>query len=146
MTVHTFLFAECEWDAYGTYWTGDGAAVQVEGHASITHEAEQWLNDGFMRLKLDTPIEFRNRYEVEPFEEGSDWTSWVSWNPDLGVLRGTFVVVGDSIMSAYTSEDGVYSGCETMQQLEAGTYHAWGFALAGGRKLSSWSVVLKATP
>jgi len=39
MTIHTFLFAEREWDAHGTYWTDDGTVVQVEGHASITHEA-----------------------------------------------------------------------------------------------------------
>lgn len=98
-----------------------------------------------MRLKLETPIEFRNRFEVEPFVEDSDWTSWVSWNLDLGVLRGRFVVVGDCIMSSYTSEEGVYSGCETMHLLDEGIYQASGFVLADCRKMSSWSVVLKAT-
>ncbi len=143
MTRHTFLLQEGEWDATGAYWTDQGAEFSVEGHTSITHGRMHWVNNGYMRLLLTEPVEFQNRYQIQPFADGSDWTTWTSHNPTLGVLRGTFMVVDDCILSSYTSEDGRHSGMETMLLIDPCTYRCWGFTFSAGRKLSSWAVVLR---
>lgn len=139
---HTFLLDEGEWDAHGHYWSDLGVEFVVEGHTSITHGRMHWASDGFMRLVLPDPVEFRNRYEIEPFQPGVDWTSWVSHDPAVGTLRGTFMLVDDCILSSYSSDDGCHTGTEAIVRVEECLYHARGFAFASGRKLSSWSVVL----
>lgn len=145
MIEHTFLFQEGEWKASGTYWTDQGVEFNVEGRTTITHGRRKWVNDGFLRLLLKEPVDFYNRYEIEPFGKGKDWTSWTSYNPKLGTLRGRFMVVDDCILSNYASDDGVTSGYETMQKLDTRTYRAWGFAFSGSRKLSSWAVEMRRT-
>ena len=145
MTRHTFLLREGEWDAGGTYWTDQGAEFAVEGHTSITHGRKHWVNDGVLRLLLNEPVEFQNRYEIQPFERGKDWTTWVARNPALGTLRGMFMVVGDCILSSYTSEDGRHSGTESLVKVDDHMYRSWGCAFSDGSKLSSWSVELRRT-
>ena len=50
--------------------------------------------------------------------------------------------LGDTILSAYTSEDGQYSGSESLVFVDKETYQNRGFAFHNRNKLSSWEVDL----
>ncbi|RYD06768.1 hypothetical protein N752_03570 [Desulforamulus aquiferis] len=55
-----------------------------------------------MKLLLDNPIQFENRYEIIPFNK--DFTNWQSFNPALGELVGKFMLIEDTILSTYTAK------------------------------------------
>jgi hypothetical protein len=140
---HTFLFEEGYWKASGYYYTETGQAYQVEGQVRIYHEDNLWINDGVMKVVGQESIEIRNRYEVIPWEEGQELTTWVSVNPGLGVLEGTFTITDDCIISAYKAEKGEFSGAEVLIQASADRYLNRGVLVYKGKeKLSSWSVEL----
>jgi hypothetical protein len=137
---HTFLFSEGSWVAKGTYSGADGKTIPMEGISKITHTKNLWRNDSSMKILLPTPVHLNNVYEIQPFS--SDWTIWRSHNPSLGYLKGKFMVVGDCILSGYSSENGIYSGVETMIQLSPTQYRCWGMAFMSGEKLSSWMAIM----
>ena len=83
-----------------------------------------------------------NIYEIVPFERGSDSTTWRSINPDLGTLVGTFAVVGDSILSAFRTEDGSFYGTEYLKNVDPDTYANRGVLLHKGKIVSSWSATV----
>lgn len=140
---HTYLFKEGKWSAKGFYYDDAVTKAQIESHTFITHEIGIWVLDGSMKLLTNEPIEFSNRYEIIPFKNGSDMTSWKSYNPALGELIGTFIIIEDSILSKYSTADQKYSGFEYLKQIDEATYENRGFAMAGAKKLSSWSVLLE---
>ncbi|WP_092476202.1 hypothetical protein [Desulfotruncus arcticus] len=72
----------------------------------------------------------------------NDFTTWQSYNPALGLLIGKFMVIEDTILSTYVSEDGDYSGPESLVKISDNLYKTKGFAFKGNSKLSSWSVEL----
>ncbi len=80
---HHFLFQEGSWNASGFYRDGEGNTVQLSGMTTIEHQDDLWVNEGFMEIEGDTPVRIRNRYEIIPFERGSDSTTWRSENPPL---------------------------------------------------------------
>jgi len=140
---HTFLFEEGLWAVSGEYAGRNGAVVPVEGSARITHSPTLWRNRGVMTLLQPSgDIEIKNDYEIAPFEEGSDFTSWRAENPALGKLNGLFVVVDDSIISTISSEDGLVSGIECLRKVSDDLYKARGFIFRGEEKLSSWAADL----
>jgi hypothetical protein len=139
---HTFLFQPATWSAKGTYTFADGKNVPVEGETRISHEPEVWVNEGRMRLLDESGLKLENRYEITPFTESRDYTSWKSVNPALGVLIGAFSIVADSIISMSASEDGQYYACEYLLKIDASTYRNRGVLFRGGEKLSSWAVDL----
>jgi len=140
---HTYLYEEGKWIATGVYSDEKGDTVQVEGQTVIIHKDGVWVNEGSMKVLTDTPVELFNNYEITPFANGSEMTSWKSFNPALGELKGNFMIVQDSIMSRYVSADGQYSGFEYLKKIDDLTYENRGFALKNGEKLSSWAVQLK---
>ena len=140
---HTFLFQEAIWKATGKYSDPNNNIIQVEGETKITHLGDKWLLKGSMKLILDNPIEFQNNYEIVPFKDCKDFTNWKSYNPALGNLSGKFMVVSDSLISSWISEDKNYSGVETLIKIGDKLYHSRGFAFKGDEKLSSWSVELR---
>lgn len=95
-----------------------------------------------MELQIDNPIKFFNKYTIEPIGSGRDFTFWTSTNPALGILAGRFMIVSDTILSSYESEDGQYSGIESLIILDSETYRNRGFAFHNQNKLSSWEVEL----
>ncbi len=139
---HTFLFEEGVWRAEGTYIDGTNTALGAEGTITVTHTEEAWINEGCLRLLLARPVEFRNRYEIVPFEVGKDYTSWKSQNPMIGTLVGKIVVVDDSLISVYESQDGVYAGSEYLLQVSETVYRNRGFAFKHDARISSWTVQL----
>jgi hypothetical protein len=139
---HTFLFEEGVWRAEGTYIDGSNTSLRAEGFITITHTPERWINEGALRLLLEKPIEFQNRYEIVPFEEGHDFTTWNSFNPVIGELKGRIVIVDDSLISVYRSDNEEYSGSEYLLQVNERVYANRGFAFKENDKISSWAVSL----
>lgn len=140
---HTFLFQEGVWLAGGNYYDSDNNVIPVEAKTTITHQANLWLNEGTMKLLSDNPVELENRYEIIPFTK--DLTTWKSFNPALGILRGRFMVVEDTIISIYTSENNEYTGCECVVKVTGDIYQSKGFLCKGNEKISSWAVEMKRT-
>ncbi len=138
---HTFLFEEGEWKMVGNYYDNQGNEVAVTGINSIKHESGVWYNKGIMTLACGG-IEFKNNYEILPFFE-DNMTTWMSFNPGLGRMTGTFSIVDDSILSRFKSEDGSYTGVEVFIKKDDHTYQYRGVLLNKGEKMSSWSVTLK---
>lgn len=137
---HTFLFTEGVWLAKGVYYDEQNNVIKAEGRVVISHQEQLWINEGVMSLMLDSPIELKNRYEIKPFQ--GDFTSWQSFNPALEKLIGKFMVVEDTIISTYTTENNDYSGSECVVKINDTLYIAKGFAFQGDTKLSSWSMEL----
>ncbi len=140
---HTYLLEEGKWNATGFYSDDNTGIVKVQAYTTTTHSDDIWINDGSMKLLIDPPIEFFNRYEIVPLAKNADMTSWQSFNPALGMLKGSFMIVEDSILSKYSSKDGIYSGFEYLKKIDDNTYENRGFAFVNDAKLSSWAVVLK---
>jgi len=140
---HTFLLEEGLWIVRGYYVDSIGVPYPVSGEVRIAHEGDCWIHDSRMRLPADPPVEDRNRSVITPFEEGTDCTDWVSENPALGPLRGNFVLVDDTILSVYGTEDGRLRGTEALQRVSSILYRGRGCLMEGEKKISSWSVELK---
>jgi hypothetical protein len=139
---HTFIFEEGLWRAEGLYVDSTSTALRAEGTITITHGEELWINEGSMKLLLAQPVEFQNRYEIIPFEEDGDYTTWKSLNPVIGTLLGKIVLVDDSLISVYESQDGHYTGSEYLLQVSEGVYRNRGFAFRDDKRISSWAVEL----
>lgn len=143
---HTFLFQEGFWSAHGYYFDDMDHALTLEGTTRITHLEELWINEGEMELNAkDKPVKIFNRYEIIPFREGRNQTTWKSQNPDLGTLFGQFVVVDDSLLSTCRAKSGIYTGAEFLIKVSDTHYLNRGILFKGSDKLSSWSVDLEKT-
>ncbi len=139
---HTFLFTETLWTAAGLYILADGRRVDCEGWTRIIHNADVWVNDGAMKLLLPEPVEFQNRYEFSPLTAGATVAEWRSINPGLGVLHGRFIIVEDSIISPWESEDGKWRGWEFILQTDAFRYLSRGCIMQGEVLAGSWVMEL----
>ncbi len=142
---HTFLFQEGLWTTEGKYFDAESNIIPVKGESKITHLQDIWLNNGYMALFKDIPIEFQDKYKIVPFEDDKDMTTWESFNPSLGVLIGKFVVIDDSIISSFVAENGRYSGHECLTKVSDTEYKNIGVIFKGENKLYSWSVKLTKT-
>jgi hypothetical protein len=137
---HTYVFKEWNWKASGKYYDESQNCIDVYGEIEIEHHEENWIINGFMELKLDNPVRFYNKYIIEPIGYEKDFTFWSSVNPALGTLLGKFMIIGDTILSSYCSEDGQYSGTESLILVDSQSYKNRGFAFHNKNKLSSWEV------
>lgn len=139
---HTYFYKSLRWKAEGTYYDEAGA-MPLTGGVTIEKTEDRWTLTGFMEVQLAQPVRFTNDYEIK--ETDTETTlRWESHNPALGTLRGTFEIIGDSIISVYRSEDGVYSGTETLVQKDEAAYYNAGVSFREGKKMSSWTALLKA--
>ncbi len=143
MIYHTFLYNENIWIARGVYIDTQGKYHPVAGQSTITHQGEIWINDSCMHLEANEDVTFRNRYEIKPLDRDQELTTWSSENPDLGKMSGRFVIVDDSIMSVFSSVDGVFQGTEYLRLIDDDLYWNRGCLLQEGRKVSSWAVELR---
>lgn len=141
---HAFLLEEGDWRAEGTYWEPDGGARPMTGRARIVHRSDVWINESETVVEAAEGEErFENRYEVEPLGPGESSTSWISENPALGRMSGTFTFVGDAILSAYESDDGRAVGYECLWAADDGSYEDRGVLFVDGELASRWSVKLE---
>ncbi len=140
---HTFLLKEGFWVAEGDYFDENGNVYSAVGQSETTHQEKVWVNEGIMKVFFDEPVAIANRYEIEPFGTGKTSTRWKSSNRIFGNLKGHFVILGDSILSLFRSEDGRYSGTEWLQMVGEGIYRSRRVLLDGDRTLSSWAMELR---
>ncbi|MHB1420342.1 MAG: hypothetical protein ACYCX4_12285 [Bacillota bacterium] len=139
---HTFLFKEGTWFSTGKFYGSRNNAFSAEARMVVTHLQELWLVESFVKLLLDKPVEFQNRYEIKPIQ--SDHTDWYSFNPERGGdVHGKFMVVEDTIFSTYASDNGVFSSLESTVKISDDAYTVKGFAFKEGKKQSSWSLDFK---
>lgn len=140
MEEHTYFLKAMDWAAAGTYYDEARNAFPLRGSVRILREPE-WTLNGLLEVRSDPPVRFTNDYRIR--QAASPLTlEWTSFNPALGPLEGSFEFVGRSILSAYRSQDGAYSGTEVLTLREDGSYYNAGAAFWGGRRLSSWEAVL----
>jgi hypothetical protein len=141
--VHTFVLEPATWIATGHFTGQSGEPNAASGEAVISHDKKVWRNRGRMRIEADPVLELANVYDIVPFPHQSPWTCWTSHNAGLGRLIGRFILMPDTIMSIFESEDGAYNGSETMLRLGPDTYRCRGALLRGGVLVSHWSLELK---
>lgn len=140
---HTYFFDSLGWNAKGAYLDETGKEFPLTGKVEIIHTEAEWKLDGYMEVDFGEPFGFTNSYRI--FSTEQDTTlRWESYNPALGMLRGTFEMIGNWIISYYRSENGVYSGTETLLQKSASEYENAGVSFRNGMKMSSWTAVLTA--
>ena len=141
--MHTFLFREAEWEAEGVFQDQDGNELALQGITTIHHGDDEWCIDSEMAVGGNDPPVIHNSYTLEPWPGGEDASPWQSVNPVMGYLFGMIAVVGDTILSRFVSEDGEYSGMESMRMIDADTYENRVALFKRDQKISSWSMELK---
>lgn len=143
--VHTYFMSDRQWQASGTYYDGSGRTFDLTGQSLVTRGDDDWTLEASMEVLLKAPVKLFNRYTIHStdFEHTLAWTSI---NPALGELSGTFSIIGSYIISVYTSQDGTYSGSETLMQIDENTYNNVGVAFHNGQRLSAWTALLRAKP
>jgi len=142
-TDHTFLFEEAVWQVQGKYFDAENNEFEMDGMAKISHKQMHWLNEGYMRVHTKEPHDFFNFYEITPFGKETDFTNWESYNPSMGLLKGKYMIIDDTIISSFKSEYSSYSGVEYLKKTDSATYQNRGFSFRGEKKLASWSLTLK---
>lgn len=141
---HSFLFAEDTWRAEGRSVLRDGTWRPASGVTTIRHDPEEWVIEGEMVVESGEGEErIENVYRVRPFSEEDGFTTWTSHNPALGELRGSFSVVGETILSVYEGSGGRGSGTECIRRLTRDVYEARGTLTEGGERISAWSLTLR---
>lgn len=139
---HTFLLEPGDWLSSGMLWNENEEKVPIAGHANVEHREGKWLNHSTMRLLTEPPVEMKSEYEIKPVPENKSSTTWTAVNPALGTMEGTFVVIGESILSTYRSENGEYTGSEYFLKEDDTTYQVKGVLFKDAIKVSSWDAIL----
>jgi hypothetical protein len=143
MSKHTFLLSEGYWKATGKFWDDQNNEYPVNGETIIKHLDSKWINKGVMRVYTDRSINFTNEYEIEPLLPGKRQTKWISHNPSMGHLHGTFKIENDEVVSEYKSAKDNYRGSERFTYQSDDEYKVEGVLTKGKKKVSSWSVILQ---
>jgi hypothetical protein len=139
---HTLLVEEGTWEAVGNFYDAEGTGLQGHGETRVVHQNGIWLMEGIMRVVMDQPLEFSNRYEVQPPAPGQAVAPWVSHNPGLGEINGQFTFIEDTILSQFSSKKGKYSGVESWLLIDEGTYVNRGAIFHKDQRISSWAMRL----
>jgi hypothetical protein len=142
---HTFILEPAHWRAHGEFTGRCGESARASGEAVISHGTRVWRKQGALRIAAETPLGIDDACEIVPFPHGRLWTCWTSHNPALGRLIGRFVLLRDAIVSTFESQDGAYTGSETLLQVAADAYRCRGILMRGGVLVSSWALELERT-
>jgi len=141
--MHTFLFQEADWEAEGEFVDQYGTGKAARGYTMVRHDVDSWSVEGKINVEGLEPGIIRNNYTIRPWMSGEKATSWQSVNPALGLFFGMIAAVNDSLLSHFVSEDGEYSGVESMRMVDAFTYESRGALFKRNRRISSWSMILE---
>ena len=140
---HTYLLQPGRWRARGSYLDAAGTAVPASGESRVEHRTDEWVNESWLRLELPERPVLANRYRIEPLEPGEPTALWTSENPALGRLLGRLVVVGDAILSVWSSEDGRHTGTACLALQPDGSYREHGCLLGESELVSAWAIRLE---
>jgi hypothetical protein len=141
--IHTFLYEPGIWMGTGTFWRDDGQPLPAEARTEVAHRTECWLLSGSLKVLGSPPVEFVSAYWIEPPGKDGVGLKWTSENATLGKLRGTYSVVGSSILSVYRCESSGYHGAAHYRRVDAECYEEAGVLLLDDRAVSSWQLLLK---
>lgn len=144
---HTFLLREGSWRAEGHFTGGDGRRAPAPGRArgsvSVSHGTDGWRIGSLLEIRTEERArEIRAEYSVEPPAGEHGLMRWTSENPEVGTMRGTFSVVGDTIMCAGGTDDGSARLVESVLQLGSEAYTVRGALHREGRLASRWELRL----
>lgn len=137
---HTYLLQPGEWIVEGFFVDAEGGKRSAKGTSLTEHGPDLWTSDGRIAIGDDEPI--ATRYELLPLAEGEESTSWSSYDPVEGVVRGTIAVVEELLISSFVSESGGYHGVDVLRKSKNDRYLSRGFAMRNGKRLSSWALAL----
>ena len=140
--MHTFLLKPGKWKAAGKFYDEASVAVDATGVANIIHDRSVWRNEGSMTIHSSTPVTFTSTYEIRPFSDKSDTTTWKANNPKLGIFLGRFSYTDSAITSLYQTEDGNFKGHEVVIHIDDTQYRAIGTLYDKEKKISSWDLIL----
>jgi hypothetical protein len=143
MVKHTFLFEEATWVATGVYFDVENNPIPAAGETTVTHAQNLWIHKGAIRVFGIKPLEIINTYEIIPFEKDKTATTWKAYNPAVGNVTGMCIIIDDTIISTFTSENADLTGVECLHWIDDSRYHNRGFTLKGAERFSSWSFDLR---
>jgi len=143
MTDHTFIFEPARWQASGVFVDPAGKTLPMTGHSVVLHGEEIWSLTGKLHLTGEPTVEISNDYRIHPFAPGELQTTWTANNPALGLLKGRFVIVGDTILSFFESDDHHFRGTEWLRRVDPDFYEDRGVLFEGERLLSAWTAELR---
>jgi hypothetical protein len=144
--THTFLFVPAVWTATGTFWRGDGEALEAVGRTEIAHREQCWLLSGTLKVLGAPPVEFVHAYLIEPPGINGSTMKWTFETETFGKLSGMYVVVDRSIFSVFGCEASGYHGTEHLGQVDADNYATAGVLLQDDNLVYSWQMRLRREP
>lgn len=139
---HTYLVREGRWKISGQYYNKEGDPTPVEGVAQVVLQEKVWILDAQMQMSGLGSDKIVNRQVFSPPAPGQTVIPFIAQNPRLGRLEGRYTLVDDAILSHYLSQDGPYSGVETLLQQTHDTYLARGALYDGAQLIAAWAVRL----
>ena len=139
---HTFLFQEGLWTIEGSFFDEGGSKIPLEGKLRITHTEKIWVIEKDITLLEGNKAQLSNRYEIIPFGDYSEVTTWRSFSSKDQTLSGSFTIIDDTIISLFVSEKGNDMGTEFFLKLSSLVYKSRGALFQGNLKCSSWAVTL----
>jgi hypothetical protein len=139
---HTFLFEPAVWIAAGTFWRGDGEALEAVGRTEIAHREQCWLLSGTLKVLGAPPVEFVHAYWIEPPGAGGSTMKWTFETETFGKLHGMYAVIGSSIVSVFGCDATGYRGAEQLGQIDADHYGTVGLLLQNDKLIYSWQMRL----
>src|SRR5438067_10178171 len=144
--AHTFLFEPGVWTWTGTLWRADGEPLEAVGRTEIAHRPECWLLSGTLKVLGSPPTEFVHAYWIEPPGPEGASMKWSFENATFGTLKGTFAVIGESILSEYGCQPSGYHGPEHLGQIGADQLPAAGLLLRQHHIIDSCHPMLELPP
>ncbi len=139
---HSFLVEPGHWQARGTLFDAAGHGCPLAGNMDITHDGECWHNEAALSMPQEAPIDLSGTYDVVPLRTKQGATSWRSLNSRLGELQGHIAVVGEVMISGFSSADHQHSGASYLRQISRDRYHNRGYLISNGILASSWHIEL----
>jgi hypothetical protein len=140
---HTFVLREGFWVMEGEYYDEHGNKYSSVGQSETTHQRNVWIHEQIIKVFFDEPVAIARLLEIEPLATGMTSTGWKSCNRILGNLKGRLIIVADSMLFLFRSEDAQYCGSEWLQMIGEGTYRSRRVVLNGDRVLASWVMDLR---
>jgi hypothetical protein len=142
--VHPYLASEGVWRAKGVYTDVKNRSLDATGRCRMIHGHGVWQLHSTMSVEQPQGVrEFSLRYEIVPLGGGKTHTHWTSHNSSLGHLVGEMTLVGDAILSSFTSESKRYRGFEFLLLVQELGYVNRGVLFEGDKRLSSWQMSIR---
>lgn len=139
---HSYIVSEGKWKTKGLFIDENNETTPITGQTIISQLPDHWILDGYMEIQSERSIRHYNKYRIQPMSPTETSTAWESSNPGLGLLKGQFVFINDTILSFWHSEDYLYQGSEVLILKDENTYHNRGVLFLKNHRLSSWEAEL----